>query len=138
MKFINLILSLTISFTAFAQKQKVYLEMDKEYKLYAQDKLLGVYEFNLGIRHQGATNIDYYSFVLNVDGQKTFEENGITIEKPNVITTNELKKREFCDIHNLFSDSELYLVKKVDGLYKVWSTIYNGTIRNAVRQKAQF
>ena len=138
MKFIYLIFSLIISLTAFAQKQKVYLEMDNEYKLYAQDELLGVYEFNLGIRHQGRTDIDYYSFVLNVDGQKTFEENGITIEKTNVITTKELEKKSFCDTHNLFSDSQLYFIKKIDGHYKVWSTFYYGTIRNAVRQKAQF
>lgn len=100
----------------------------------------GVYEFKLSFKDTNSKNIDYFSFVINCDGNKSFEENGVEfkLDKCLLVTIDALKKKNFCEIHELFSDSpNIYIVKKdrIKNTLKKWLTIYSGTVRNQIITK---
>jgi hypothetical protein len=65
--------------------------------------------------NNNSKNIDYFSFIINCDGNKSFEENGVEfkLDKCYLVTIDALKKKNFCEIHELFSNSpNIYIVKK--------------------------
>lgn len=62
----------------------------------------GVYEFKLSFKDTNSKNIDYFSFVINCDGNKSFEENGVEfkLDKCLLVTIDALKKRTFVKFMN--------------------------------------
>lgn len=133
MKILSLLLLLSLS--AFAQKQKFYLEIDDAITIANRNDAVGAYEFRLGIHHQSTKNdTDYYNFIVHVPADKTFENGSVEIQEPVFLTSDELRKLFACDVHDLLSQAkEIYLIRKnKNNLYDAWPAEYFGTVRNMV------
>ena len=126
---------------SFCQEKSLFLLIDDDvYMERGKAPLNGVYEFKLAIQDVNSKNIDYFSFVINCDGDKSFEENGteFKINKDLLLTIDDLKKKSFCEVHELLSNSPyMYIVKKdkTKNTLKKWITVYYGTVRNQIISK---
>ena len=132
MKLIIAIFLTTLSIVSYSQNGTVFIEFNKDFELFSKDEGLGAYEYILQIHS------DYYSFVLNLDPSKSLEGNGVEVTSPKILTIKELKSMGFCDIHNLFSDNKIFLVKQENNQYLSWFTFFYGTMRYAKKHKAQY
>ena len=126
---------------SFCQEKSLFILIDDDVHMErGEAPLKGVYEFNLSIQNTNSKNIDYFKFVINCNGNKSFEENGVDFKtnKDSILTIDDLKKMSFCDIHELLSNATyVYVVKKdkTKNTFKKWLTGYYGTVRNKIISK---
>ena len=114
----------------------LYLEMDNQFVNLNGDKKTNAYEIQLKIINKKTGDNDYFNFIVNTDIEKDFEENSTEIILSSILTVEKLKKKTFCEIHDLLSSKTICLVKKIEkNKYKSWISMYMGTYRNLVITK---
>ena len=126
---------LVIFAIGFSQNKKIYLEIDDLSRIeYNKGNNLGVCNYEITIKNAKNESIDNYKFIANLDSSKSFIENGIecTTDKKVILTLNDLKKMNPCNVHDLFSSAQLIFFKKdnEDKKTKCWFFMYLGTSRN--------
>lgn len=137
MRFIFASIFLFITLNSYCQSKSIYLELNDKFLNDNDPQKIGAYELLLKISNSENDDKDYFKFLLNVNPDKTFDENGLEITVPKILTIEKLEKKSFCRIHKLLSDSNpIYLVKKIgENKYKSWACMYIGTYRNIVITK---
>ncbi|HMK07244.1 MAG TPA: hypothetical protein VK476_06920, partial [Flavobacterium sp.] len=99
------------------------------------------FECKLSVPNNG--NVDYYSFIVNADDAKSFEQNGADypVDDSKILTLDKLLKNSSCEIHDFLSSERIYFIKRNGSpqKYKMWIPMYTGTYRNTVvvRQKGR-
>lgn len=132
MKNIFLMILLLIPIICHSQDEPIFIHLDDtSFAIKKDSNNLGGYECVLTIK--GLKDIDSYNFRIVLDNTKTFDENGVVISQPNLMSIESLKKMPACDLHVKFSYNQVvYLVKKdiVSGIFKRWIAMYVGTSKN--------
>ncbi len=131
MRFILVFLFNLIAFNSYSQSETLFLEVNNQFVNNNDPKNIGVYELQLKINNEKTNDTDYYNFIINTDNEKTFIQNGTEFIGEQFLTIDNLKRKTFCEIHDLLSSSKrICLVQKVENKYKYWITMYVGTYRN--------
>ncbi|HLN94525.1 MAG TPA: hypothetical protein VK183_02730 [Flavobacterium sp.] len=119
---------LLISFAFFqmSAQEPVYLSVRDVFQ-YSVDESEGVYHFQLKVQPKGASYFDSYDFMVMTGGD-SWESVSQPLQNKKPLEMEILRKMDSCELHNRFSEHEVWLVDSKAG--KKWRAVYNGTVRN--------
>lgn len=94
---------------------------------YSVDESEGVYHFQLKVQPEGASYFDSYDFMVMAGGD-SWESVSQPLQNKKPLEVEVLRKMDSCELHNRFSEHEVWLVDSKAG--RKWRAVYNGTVRN--------
>lgn len=124
-----------ISSLSYSQNPEIYLELNDQILASNKNTEMGVFELSLRIKNSKNGDEDNYTFIANLDGNKSFEDNGVEIPTIKYTTVEDLKSKTPCELHDYLSKQRISFVKIINGKYKRWFAMYTGTYRNLVITK---